>query len=300
MPGFGMKTRRAGKRSVAAVPQIRGQLVEQPVNPVLLDVGDGGPVDAGRAAVGAHLLPRPLQDVPAMDLVVERVEPSPGIGLGRPVQRSLQFSDFVLLGGPSHVGTHQPFPARDARDEAAALPSPAVVLSRRLKRYYGRLRRPPGTPPTSRLTPVIGRDAPTARSAGRRAGEGLPSSRRHLLNVPRPIRRGVPRGCTSRLFTPSMAFTLTTGLGSSSSTKAGTLTTRQASLDAADRSVAPPTRAFDAGLRPGRFPPSRQPATGPPGSYPDRTHTGRRRRACRWITIITSSTSNRLGAPRSS
>src|SRR5687767_9522644 len=25
--------------------------------------------------------------------------------------------------------------------------------------------------------------------------------------------------------------------------------------------------------------PSRQPATGPPGSYPDRTHTGRRRRA---------------------
>ncbi len=29
--------------------------------------------------------------------------------------------------------------------------------------------------------------------------------------------------------------------------------------------------------------PSRQPATGPPGSYPDRTHTGRRRRACRWI-----------------
>jgi len=32
-------------------------------------------------------------------------------------------------------------------DEAAALPSPAVVLSVRLKRYYGRLRRPPGTRP---------------------------------------------------------------------------------------------------------------------------------------------------------
>ena len=28
-------------------------------------------------------------------------------------------------------------------NEAAALPSPAVVLSARLKRYYGRLRRPP-------------------------------------------------------------------------------------------------------------------------------------------------------------
>jgi len=35
-------------------------------------------------------------------------------------------------------------------DEAAALPSPAVVLSARLDRYYGRLRRPPGRLPTSR------------------------------------------------------------------------------------------------------------------------------------------------------
>ena len=34
----------------------------------------------------------------------------------------------------------------------------------------------------------------------------------------------------------------------------GTLTARQASLDAADRSVAPPKRAFDAGLRPDPFP----------------------------------------------
>ena len=40
-----------------------------------------------------------------------------------------------------------------------------------------------------------------------------------------------------------------------------------------------PIRAFDAGLRPGPFQPNRQPATGPPGSYPDRTSTGRRRRA---------------------
>ena len=29
-------------------------------------------------------------------------------------------------------------------DEAAALLSPAVMLSARLKQYYGRLRRPPG------------------------------------------------------------------------------------------------------------------------------------------------------------
>src|SRR5215211_846823 len=37
-------------------------------------------------------------------------------------------------------------------DEAAALPSPRVLLSRRLKRYYGRLRLPPGTRSTSRLS----------------------------------------------------------------------------------------------------------------------------------------------------
>jgi len=58
--------------------------------------------NAGRATIGAHQLPRTLQNVSAVDLVVERVEPSPGIGLGRPVERSLQFSDFVLPGGPSH------------------------------------------------------------------------------------------------------------------------------------------------------------------------------------------------------
>jgi hypothetical protein len=82
-----------GKRTPAPVLQIRGQLVKQPGNPVALNVGDGLFVDAGRATIGAHQLPRPLQDVPAVDLVIERVEPSSGIGLGRPVQRPLQFSD---------------------------------------------------------------------------------------------------------------------------------------------------------------------------------------------------------------
>jgi len=46
----------------------------------------------------------------------------------------------------------------------------------------------------------------STNTAGCRAEEGLPSSRRHPLNVPRPLRRGVLRGCDSRLFTPSMAF----------------------------------------------------------------------------------------------
>src|SRR5688500_2131920 len=60
--------------------------------------------------------------------------------------------------------------------------------------------RPPPTPtrltPTSRL--IAGyrtRRFRQHQATGRRAGEGLPSSRRHHLNVPSPLRRGVLRGC---------------------------------------------------------------------------------------------------------
>jgi len=77
------------QRPPLAVLQIRSQLIKQPVNTVLLDVGDRLSVDAGRALVSAHQLPRLLQDVSAVDLVLERMEPSSGIGLGRPVERSL-------------------------------------------------------------------------------------------------------------------------------------------------------------------------------------------------------------------
>jgi hypothetical protein len=52
-----------GQRVVAAVLQVRGQLAEQPACAVLLDRGQSDPVDARRAAVAAHLLPRPLQDI---------------------------------------------------------------------------------------------------------------------------------------------------------------------------------------------------------------------------------------------
>ena len=61
----------------------------------------------------------------------------------------------------------------------------------------------------------------------------------------------------------------------------GPVTTRQASLHVTDRSVAHP-QGWGA-RRWASTPPvsrrSRQPATGPPGSYPDRTYTGKRRRA---------------------
>ena len=87
--------------------EVRREFIEQPVDTVPFDVLDGGLIDAGRATVGAHLLPRPLQHISAVDLVVQRVEPSPGIGLGRPVYRTLQLSDLVLLGGTSRL-RHSP------------------------------------------------------------------------------------------------------------------------------------------------------------------------------------------------
>jgi hypothetical protein len=116
------------QRSVAATRKGHGELVEQPVNPILLDLLDGELVDAGRAAVTAHLLPRPLQDVPAGELVVQRVEPSSGIGLGRPVQCMLQGTDRVELldaniwGGTSHDGHSPALLTSLHTDEAAALP----------------------------------------------------------------------------------------------------------------------------------------------------------------------------------
>jgi hypothetical protein len=80
-------------------------------------------------------------------------------------------------------------------NEAAALPSPAVVLSARLKRYYGRIRRPPGRPSPSPPARVIGRQPPTtSQTAG--PGRASPVPAATISNVPRPLRRRVPRGCT--------------------------------------------------------------------------------------------------------
>src|SRR6266496_5801105 len=141
-------------------------------------------------------------------------------------------------------------------DEAAALPSPRVLLSHRLQRYYGRLRRPPGTPPTARL--ITGYRARRSSSRSRRPpGRGGPPQ----FPSP-PSERSEPHtpGGSSGLYL--QALHPFHGLrpddpGSApplARPKAGWLTTRQASLDATDRSVASPNGAFDAGLRPGPFP----------------------------------------------
>src|SRR5271166_184476 len=72
-------------------------------------------------------------------------------------------------------------------DEAAALPSPRVLLSRRLKRYYGRLRHPPGTTSTSRLTAGY-----RTRTSGRTRSIGPPGRGGSPQFPPPPSERSEP------------------------------------------------------------------------------------------------------------
>jgi len=88
----------------------------------------------------------------AVDLVVQRVESSPGISLGRPVKRALHGLNSVEFldtkGAVSRDGTQRYLLTGSRGNELAALPYPAVLLSARLDQYYGRLRRPPSLAPT--------------------------------------------------------------------------------------------------------------------------------------------------------
>ena len=200
------------------------------------------------------------------------------------VQRNLVNDNDSAVGGTSRHGTHRAPPQSLTRiDEAVALPSPAVMLSARLDRYYGHLRRPPGSLPLPGSSPVIGRDAPTDSRS--RSGRGGP-----LQFPPSLSERSAPLtpGSPSRLhfqdlhrFHGLRPLLPGSALPRPTRHRAGDLTTRQASLHVTDRSVAHP--ANRGARRWASAPPvsrrHRQPATGPPDSYPDRTHTGKRRRA---------------------
>ena len=112
LPGLGMNTRRAGNGRYRPSLSSAATSSRSRATPYSSTIGQGGLVDARRAAVAAHLHPRPPQDVSAVDLVPQRVEPSPGIGLGRPVKRMLQGTDRIRGrpspdGGTSRNGTHR-------------------------------------------------------------------------------------------------------------------------------------------------------------------------------------------------
>jgi hypothetical protein len=130
------------------------------------------------------------------------------------------------------------------------------VLSARLHRYYGRLRRPPGQHP---LPGVTGYRAPCFRqqhTAACRAGEGLPSSRRHCPNVSHPLRRGVPRGCLPGSSPLCVAFTVVLVARLSLAPPHGGYVNGAAGFASCyGPSGCFPHGAFDAGLRRRAFPP---------------------------------------------
>ena len=242
------------QRPIPSLLQFPGQLAEQPGDPVLLDVRQRDAVSASSAAIAAHALPRPVQHVTAVDLVEQRMEPSAGIGLSRPVKRMLKRSDSVPADGPARVDlavtepaltSHKP-PARARTKQGPFAPAGCIVL--RIDRYYDRLRLPPGHRPLPGSTPVTGPRFPRL-SAGRFAGEGLSSSRRHHLNVPRPLTPESPSRLRPRIFTASMAF----AVNRPARLSLRCLTTRQASLALRTAQLLPLKGLSTLGSDPARF-----------------------------------------------
>jgi hypothetical protein len=96
---------------------------------------------------GQFRLTPPPQDVLAVDLVMQRMEPPVRAGLGRPVKHMLQRADPVPTdsrqGGPSRIsGTHQSGPFSVRVNEAAALPITGGCVVRPARPVL----RPPPTP----------------------------------------------------------------------------------------------------------------------------------------------------------
>jgi hypothetical protein len=183
------------------------------------------------------------------------MKPSAGIGLGRPVKRMLKRSDPVPAdsrqGGPSRnrTGTHQPETSHSRANEAAALPSPQVVLSCGSTSTTTASDSLPATahfPAPHRLQDSASRAFP--QGASFRGGP--------LQFPPPPSERSAPSYAGESLAAASQDLHRFHGLRREPLGAAPSSVSNDAAgfACAADRSVAPPQRAFDAGLRPGPFP----------------------------------------------
>src|ERR1035438_8599889 len=138
-------------------------------------------------------------------------------------------------------------PSARERSSGPSLTAGSVVL--RIERYYGRLRLPPGRRPLPGSTPVIGRRF--RRLSAGRFGRGGP-----LQSPPPPAERSAPSYAGESLTAALQDLRRFHGLRREPPGSALSSVSNDAAgfACAADRSVAPPQRAFDAGLRPGPFP----------------------------------------------
>ena len=232
---------------------------------------------------------RTHKDITANDFVPQRMKPSTGIHLGCPVQRVLQGTHRIrrsrsTRGGTSHLhGTHRaPHQHQHASTTRSgpSLTAGCVVLPARS------VLRPPPTP--SRPT-TTSRDTGYRRPASRRRNPRRSPGRGGPPQFPSPLSERstphTPEGSWRlrfRFFTASMAFTV---ISAARLPLLPTLTGRTSNDAAGFASCCGPLSCSPlqgfrhwASTRPVSRP-SRQSATGPPDSYPDRTHTGKRRRA---------------------
>ena len=119
--------------------------------------------------------------------------------------------------------------------------------------YYDPIRLPSGWVRLP-LVSVIRTRTPGAANAG--AGEGLLCSRAHLLPIPLPLPRRVPRRLHLQVFSAFRGLRRdSSGSAPPCSPCGAGLTGLQDSRDAAGWAVAPPKRALDAALRRQAFPP---------------------------------------------
>ena len=96
-------------RSIRARSQLRAEVCEKTLDPQLLDIGQRLRIDARRAAVLFHPLPRFPQDVTPVDAVHQRMEAATRLPLGRPPESALQLAHFVDGLAPTGVvGTGAP------------------------------------------------------------------------------------------------------------------------------------------------------------------------------------------------
>jgi hypothetical protein len=172
------------------------------------------------------------------------MEPSCRVGLGRPVKRMLQGSDSVPTdsrqGGPSrNTGTHQSAAPSSRVNEAAALPSPQVVLSCGSTSTTAASDSLPAPRPFPGSTPVIERRLPRLTAA--RSGRGGP-----LQFPPSPSERSAPSYAGESLAAAFQDLHRFHGLRREPPGSALSSVSNDAAgfARATDRSVAPPSQGF--------------------------------------------------------
>src|SRR5205809_146741 len=124
-------------RAIPLLAELRFELVEHAVYPVRLDRCHRLLVHAGAAAVPSDPLPRLLQHIASIDLVVHHAELPLRRHLGRPIQLPLEYPHRFTSRVLSPGGNHAVPPPRESIAEAGASCSGRVTA---LRRSYDPLR----------------------------------------------------------------------------------------------------------------------------------------------------------------